>query len=742
VTDREPIRIVLGRGIANHPGFLDLVLAADLGRPKRVWVHHRERPASFPLHHGRGEMTRFLEERPSDTSEAYAQVCLQACREVGADVFWPGRELEQLSRQSAAFAAAGVSLLGCGTPETLALLDDKLAFAAAAVDAGVPSPRSIPFEDLAGFDAAWQELSAPGERVCFKPRRGIFGQGFRVVREDLDIFEDLFHDPGYRIDLVDARRRFAQRSRFRPMIAMPWLSGREVSVDCFRSRDGHTFVGVVRTKLNANLQELAADPSVVSSSRRLAEAFDLHGLFNCQFKRHRDLDHALEINARPAGGVGLTALAGLNLAELALRDALGLPLPAIPTIQPVRATLNQSWRPVTEREGGPQVPSQERVLSASLPTAEVRLVQEGDGWSVSDLVSLAARVGARRPFLLVSKVLGKHLPVAPATIAATHDALARQLPHDLPGPVVFVGMGETATGLGWGVHARWRGLSARRDTLYLHSTRYLMPGIKSLAFEEVHSHAPGQALCLPRDPELARLFSEARTLVVVDDELTSGRTAAALAEAVASAGVPLARRIAVVLLDASAEASGPKAGLGLETRPAGTLSGWDVASLARVNLWCEDRPTARPASVLNQRTVELEQRMGALGWGRIGAGEAPELSSCLLEGVLRRLEGATEATCIGFGECMHPAFLLGRALEARGLNVRVQATTRSPIALGGPIAFSLDCRDGLGSGVPFFLHNPPSPGPGNIVLHEPGGQAAAAELAARLGGFALEVWDA
>ncbi len=373
------------------------------------------------------------------------------------------------------------------------------------------------------------------------------------------------------------------------------------------------------------------------------------------------------------------------------------------------------------------------MIVAQLPTGTATIAQVGGEWPVEQLLGVAARRGARRPFLLVSKVLGKHLPVTPQRMAASHEALAAQLPIDLPGPVLFVGMGETATGLGWGTYEAWSARASRDDRLYVHSTRHLAAGVRAIAFEEAHSHAPGQAVCVPRDPALASAFRAARTLVVVDDELTSGKTAAALAGALRAEGLPIERTVAIALVGAYPDEA---------TREGGALAGWDVASLARVRVHFEFSGSDAPASPLDQRTEPLADGMGSRNWGREGSTSAPPVPEALADELASRLRGAHRVVVLGAGECMHPAFVLGRSLVARGHSVFLQSTTRSPIALGGAIGSSLDCDDGLGSGVPFYLHNPPGEEARVVVLHEPGAGGAAEALAQKLGGVVVEVWGA
>jgi Phosphoribosyl transferase/TRSP domain C terminus to PRTase_2 len=167
------------------------------------------------------------------------------------------------------------------------------------------------------------------------------------------------------------------------------------------------------------------------------------------------------------------------------------------------------------------------------------------GRGLHGLVGLALRRNPRRAHLLVSRVLGKHLPVPPATALAAGTLLARQVRLaggglDAAGGVgtgmiesgvagtgvagarplgagpLVLGYCETATALGHAV------ADALPGSYYLHTTRRSVPGMRPLlAFTESHSHATHHWV-IPADAELVRA---PRPLVLVDDELSTGNTA-------------------------------------------------------------------------------------------------------------------------------------------------------------------------------------------------------------------------
>lgn len=164
------------------------------------------------------------------------------------------------------------------------------------------------------------------------------------------------------------------------------------------------------------------------------------------------------------------------------------------------------------------------------------------GPELTDLIGLALRVNPKRAHLLVSRVLGKHVPQRPAAVHGAGLALGRRV-AELLGPddaarAVVLGYAETATALG---HSVADGL----DAPYLHSTRRPVPGAAPLGgFEEEHSHATSHLL-LPEDP---LLLAGDGPLVLVDDEFSTGTTVLNTIRALHAAH-PRAHYVAVALVD-------------------------------------------------------------------------------------------------------------------------------------------------------------------------------------------------
>jgi hypoxanthine-guanine phosphoribosyltransferase len=348
-------------------------------------------------------------------------------------------------------------------------------------------------------------------------------------------------------------------------------------------------------------------------------------------------------------------------------------------------------------------------------------VTEGE---VYDYLGFAARANAKRAFLFVSKVLGKHYPVRPARMQEVHEQLARQI-NGNDGPVVFIGMAETATGLGQGVFEAWQRLHLDRSSMFMHTSRYRTDAAVTLAFEEAHSHAPVVYLTLPIDEDLRTLFESAKTVVLVDDEQSTGRTLLQLVEVLRQV-MPSLRQI---LVSTIADFMGDERREAVE-RALGPTSA--VTSLLRGS-WCYEGAPA-PSNVVPlvlpaAQAISLKDS----GYGRLGRKTPLVLSPVWSAEIATRCQRG-KTLVLGTGEFMHAAFVLGRALEAHGCDVRVQSTTRSPILQWGAVSASIHVPDVYGEGVQNYLYNVhPEQYDRILICHEDGAKGAQ-ELALPLGG--------
>ncbi|MER7685340.1 phosphoribosyltransferase [Streptomyces sp. NPDC097610] len=359
---------------------------------------------------------------------------------------------------------------------------------------------------------------------------------------------------------------------------------------------------------------------------------------------------------------------------------------------------------------------------------------------LSDLLGLALRRNPRRAHLLVSNVLGKHVPQSPSVVYGHGFALGRRV-RELLGAedaraAVVLGYAETATGLGHCV-ADGVGLAP-----YLHSTRRPVPGVETAGgFEESHSHATSHLL-LPENPAL---LAGAGPLVLVDDEFSTGNTVLNTIRDLHTR-YPRDHYVVVALVDMRSAAD------------LGRLAEFATEIGARVDLVAAARGTVNlPEGVLEKgqalvaqhettettrttdtsRTTEpADSRPGypgaarvELGWprglpdgGRHGftPGQRIRLDAALPAMAARVAEalpdGARRVLVLGFEELMYAPLRLARELEqVVSAEVRYSTTTRSPVlALDDP-GYAIRTR------LAFPAHDDPDDGPGERYAYNVAG---------------------
>lgn len=307
-----------------------------------------------------------------------------------------------------------------------------------------------------------------------------------------------------------------------------------------------------------------------------------------------------------------------------------------------------------------------------------------------ELFEIAERRNPKRAFLFVSKLLGRHIPIKPSVMRDTYRRLAVQLPHELEEPVLFIGMAETAVGLAAGVYQE--ACSLLSQSVLLTSTRHPVDGDLLCEFQENHSHATDHLIYWPEDPDLRDLVEKAKSLVLIDDEATTGNTFANLFTALSDAGLDnIEHLVTITLTDWSQNA--------LEENASVPVT---CISLAQGS-WQWDADPEAPAPMMPAVNVTAKGAVDIVGrqnWGRLGMDE----TGCEL-GKHVKVNGGEKVLVLGTSEFVWQPYLLAEKLEAQGATVYYGSTTRSPIALGHAIKSVISFADNYGLGIPNFVYN-------------------------------------
>ncbi|MDX8393117.1 MAG: phosphoribosyltransferase domain-containing protein [Mariprofundales bacterium] len=306
-----------------------------------------------------------------------------------------------------------------------------------------------------------------------------------------------------------------------------------------------------------------------------------------------------------------------------------------------------------------------------------------------ELLAFASRENEKRGFLFVSKVLGKHIPVKPSIMRNIYNELADLCVIDSHTHVI--GMAETATGLGAGFADSLSRKNPELNVYYQHTTRHQLNHPVWFTIDEIHSHAVDHILYQPNDLIYQGIQSCER-LILVDDEMTTGRTLLRLAAAMLKK-VPAINELVIV-----------------------TLVSWLANNKMKIF-----------------EEFSIPVKFIQLVKGEISFAINPEFSAHLPENVddgicedksrddLGRtgmlmpyeLADASHLDCksnkplvvVGTGEHLYYPFLLAEQLEKKA-DVLFQSTTRSPILNGDAIQRKI--RFNIGNGKVNFIYNLPA----------------------------------
>ena len=365
-------------------------------------------------------------------------------------------------------------------------------------------------------------------------------------------------------------------------------------------------------------------------------------------------------------------------------------------------------------------------------------VEKSDSYQLEDLLGFAQRINPKRAFLFVSKVLGRHIPVAPSIMRHVFTDLASLVPDDLPEPILVIGMAETAVGLSAGVH---QALQTRYpNALLLNSTRHAQHNDAKgnshtllTTFSEDHSHASQHLIYQSADKATQAQLLASKTLIMVDDEASTGNTCVNVVTALRNAGLDQLQQVHLTtLVDWSLN----------QQQDSGDVASDQIAKrlpnikfqrhhlLSGAWTWT-DAPNPEPIKMPSVDTTEAGSHMlGDTGnWGRF-----PTLDSTNgFDNYLLRFQTAFSVfnkqvqfekeqfekghfdkeqlpqriLVLGSNEFVWLPFLLAEWLETQTQNstVNFSALTRSPIALGGAIKTMLSFSDNYGLGMTNFAYN-------------------------------------
>lgn len=297
------------QGYANIYNAISDIRAADvLGQYKLICSHQHSEFVG-----GEAADVRLVE--PSGKDAAFWTFIKDTVTKHNVRVILPSFTSHQkfLNGRRAELEAMGCRVATVADNATLDLINDKAALYNFLADKNIvriPAFRAV--ETVVEFDMAYAELKPQFETICFKPTVGVYGSGFRILKETPNTVKDIIKESPH-LNVGDLRNLMGDES-FGTLMVMQFLEGDERSVDCL-AVDGELVEGVIRRKSDSAVagQYIEENPELMRQVQTLVSVLKLNGMFNVQF-RDSDGEHfLLEINTRLSGRSYYATLAGFNI---------------------------------------------------------------------------------------------------------------------------------------------------------------------------------------------------------------------------------------------------------------------------------------------------------------------------------------------------------------------------------------------------------------------------------------------
>ena len=296
-------------------------------------------------------------------------------------------------------------------------------------------------------------------------------------------------------------------------------------------------------------------------------------------------------------------------------------------------------------------------------------------YKVEDVVRIARRYNnAKRSYLLVNPLQGKHMPAKPIEVLKMMKALGDKVAEKYSEARLVIGFAETATAIGAMVAN-----SLSDDCIYIHTTREeIKPCIE---FLEEHSHAPQQRLYCA---DLNDYFAGTSTIIFVDDEISTGKTLINMIRQLKSAYPELNNKNLVAAsiinrLTAENEELLKLEGVACEYLVKLPSDDFDVSDI-------EVKPafTLPPSYNIPGNTAFIETTLPPNLRLGVKIGEYMRRLKDTVQNIYTLADSSGDYDSIlvaGTEEFMLPAVYIAERLESAGYDVRTHSTTRSPIGI-------------------------------------------------------------
>lgn len=161
-------------------------------------------------------------------------------------------------------------------------------------------------------------------------------------------------------------------------------------------------------------------------------------------------------------------------------------------------------------------------MNFKLSTGELDLHITKEEQPFDSLLSVGERINPKRPFIFISKVIGRYIPTSLKTLEKVATNLVGLVESEyllVSDKVSVISLSETALGLGVMVHQILQDNGVKNLNVF--TTRHKTSNNVLYEFEEPHSHLPCHRIYSSSHDEF---LINTEVLVLIDDEITTGNT--------------------------------------------------------------------------------------------------------------------------------------------------------------------------------------------------------------------------
>lgn len=273
---------------------------------------------SMPNHYLESHASHF-ELEPTLEGKPYVGYILNNLKAHAIDLFLPRYQVTTLVQYEHLFERLGVPTMFVTTDENYQLIENKVALYHDLKETGIVAiPDTHIVSNLEEFQCAYQSIKEQGWMACYKPIQGIGGEGFKRIRESIDMKDELFMSSAVQISKQRVEESLAQVDAVTPFMMSGFMEGDEYSIDCL-AKDGELILAIPRRKVDKYRQNLECIPELIQIAKEITKRYKMSYLFNVQVKYHNGIPYLIEMNTRTSGGLYKTHATGVNMMYEAIR---------------------------------------------------------------------------------------------------------------------------------------------------------------------------------------------------------------------------------------------------------------------------------------------------------------------------------------------------------------------------------------------------------------------------------------